>query len=65
MGNAICGGVMSFSQFKKGMKKYGDYFGMMSYVMPDNKYKKYILFLKQNKQKEASKLFNKYARSQI
>ena len=53
MSGAICGGVMSQTQMKKGMKKYGAYFGMMSFVMPDKQYNKYISYKKQGKDKEA------------
>lgn len=62
---AICGGVMSWSDMKKGMKKYGAYFGMMSFVMPDKQYKRYFAYRKQGKEKEARRLFDKYAISQI
>jgi len=63
--NSICGGVMSETQMMKGMKKYGAYFGMMSFVMPDKWYDKWIAYKKQKKEKEAKKLFDKYAISQI
>jgi hypothetical protein len=65
MSGAICGGVMSNSQMKRGMKKYGAYFGMMSFVMADKHYKKFIALKKQNKDKEATKIFDRYAISQI
>jgi len=65
MGSSICGGVMSMSQMKKGMKKHGAYFGMMSFVMPDKWYKKWVILVKQRKDKEAKKLFYQYAVSQI
>jgi len=63
--SSICGGVMSQTQMKKGMKKYGAYFGMMSFVMPDKWYKKWVAYKKQKKEKEAKKLFDKYAMSMI
>jgi len=53
------------SQMKKGMKKHGAYFGMMSFVMPDKWYKKWVILVKQRKDKEAKKLFYQYAVSQI
>ena len=62
---AICGGVMSFSMMNKGMKKYGAYFGMMSFVMADKHYKRWIKYKKQGKKKEANKIFDRYALSQI
>ena len=64
MGSAICGGILSESQLKRGMKK-DVYFGMMAMVMPDKQYKQYYALKKQGKDKEASKLFKKYAVSQI
>ena len=64
MGSAICGGIMSESQMRKGMKK-DVYFGMMAMVLPDKQYKEYYTLKKEGKDKEATKLFNKYAVSQI
>ena len=64
MGSAICGGIISQTQLKIGMKK-DVYFGMMAMVMPDKQYKQYFALKKQGKDKEATKLFNKYAVSQI
>uniref|UniRef100_A0A6M3K0P2 Uncharacterized protein n=1 Tax=viral metagenome TaxID=1070528 RepID=A0A6M3K0P2_9ZZZZ len=63
--NAICGGVISLSMLKKGMKKYGIWFGMMSFVMPDKYYKKFITYKKAGNEKMAQKLFDRYAVSQI
>ena len=65
MGSAMCGGVMSISQHKRGMRKYGVYFGMMSFLLPDDKYKEYVRLMKDDKKKEAKKVFDKYAMSQI
>ncbi len=65
MGSAICGGIMSQSQMIKGMKKHGACFGMMAMVMPDKQYKQYFALKKEGKDKEATKLFNKYAISNI
>ena len=65
MGSAICGGIMSNSMMMKGMKKYGAYFGMMSFTLPDVQYKKWIKYKQQNKDKKAKKIFDKYAISQI
>jgi len=64
MTGAICGGVISETMLKRGMKK-DVYFGMMSFVMPDKQYKKFIVYRNQHKGKEAKKLFNRYAISQI
>ena len=58
---AICGGVISLSMAKKDTE--GAY--LMAFVLPDKQYVRYIALKKQNKEKEAHKLFEKYARSQI
>lgn len=62
--SAICGGVISMSMHKKNMKKdiWAD---AMAFVMPDKQYAKFITYKKAGKKKEASKLFDKYAISQI
>lgn len=62
--SAICGGVISFSQHMKNMKKdiWAD---TMSFVMADKHYKKFIALKKQNKDKEANRIFDRYAISQI
>ena len=65
MGSAICGGVMSFSEMIKGMKKYGAYFGMMSFVMPDKQYARWLKYEKSGNKKMAKKVFDRYAMSQI
>jgi hypothetical protein len=59
--SAICGGVLSVSMMKTGMKKHGAYYGMMSYTLPDKQYKKWCEFEKQGKKKEADKIFERYA----
>lgn len=64
-GGAICGGVMSFSQMDKGMKKYGAFFGMMSFVMKDYHYHRYVKAIKKGDKKKAKEIFDKYAISQI
>jgi len=64
-GGAICGGVMSESMMKRGMKKQGAYFGMMAFVMQDNQYVRYIKYKKQGNGKMAKKVFDRYAISQI
>ena len=63
--SAICGGVISESQHKKLQKRFGIWADLMSYIMPDKHYKKYITLKKSGKEKEATKLFEKYAISQI
>ena len=62
---AVCGGVISLSRQIKAMKKYGIFINAMSFVMDDKHYKKYCDLKAKNKHKEAKKLFDKYARSQI
>ena len=62
---AICGGIISESIHQQNVKKYGIEYDLMSFIMPDNKYRKYITLYKQNKRKEAQELFKKYAQSQI
>ena len=63
--SAICGGIMSLSTMKRGMKKYGAYFRMMSFVMVDKQYKRYISYKKSGNDKMAKKLFDRYAISLI
>ena len=64
MSGAICGGVISFSMHKANMKKdiWAD---AMAFIMPDRQYNKFIILKKQNKEKEARKIFERYAISQI
>ncbi len=64
-GGAVCGGIISQTQWEKDSKRFGIWANMMAYILPDKQYKKYILFKKQNKDKEATKIFEKYAISQI
>jgi len=64
MSGAICGGIISSSTLKKAMKK-DVYACMMAFVMPDKQYNKFIGYKKQGKEKEAKKLFDRYAISQI
>jgi hypothetical protein len=63
--SSLCGGVISESILKKDMKKYGVWADMMAWVMPDKQYDKYIALEKQGKDKQATKIFKKFARSQI
>ena len=62
--SSICGGVISFSMHRKNMKK-NIWADTMAFIMPDKQYDKFIAFKKQNKEKEAKKLFDRYAISQI
>lgn len=63
--SSICGGVISESQNKKDMEEFGVWANAMAYVMPDEHYKKYIEYKENGQDKEARRLFEKYARSQI
>lgn len=65
MSSAICGGVISYTMHKKNIKKFGGYSDTMSYILPDKHYKRLIDYKKQGREKEADKIFNKYAISQI
>ena len=64
-GGAICGGVISLSMNIKNMKKYGIWADTMAYILPDDKYKRYVSLLKAGKRKEASLIFDRFAHSQI
>ena len=63
--SSICGGVISQTMERKAMKKYGIWATAMSYVLPDEQYKKYIALIKARKDKEANKMFERYAHSAI
>jgi len=56
---------MSFSMMKRGMKKYGAYYGMMSFVMRDTQYKRWVKYKKQGNEKMAKKVFDRWGISQI
>lgn len=64
-GGAICGGVISFSMHKENIKKHGVWVDTMAFIMADKYHKKFITYKKQGKDKEANKIFNRYAISQI
>ena len=49
----------------KKMKDFGVWADTMSWVMPDDKYEQYVALQKEGKDKEATKIFEAYARSQI
>jgi TnpA family transposase len=63
--SSICGGVMSFSMNKRGMKKYGVWWGLMAYLLPDKQYARYIKYKKSGNDKMAKRVFDRYAISQI
>jgi len=64
MSGAICGGVISESMMMKAIKK-NPYSCLMSFVLPDDKYKLYIKYNKEGNRKKAKEIFDKYAVSQI
>ena len=57
---AICGGVVNKSLFDSDPLAY-----MMAWYMEDDKFAEYRVLKKTGKDKEATKMFNKYARSAI
>ena len=59
-GGSICGGVVSKSLFDSNPWAY-----MMAYYMEDKKFAEYKKLKIDGKDKEATKLFEKYARSAI
>ena len=61
----MCGGVISQTMDRKLTRKHGVYATMMCYILPDDKYKEYVKLKKSKNDKEASKIFNKYAHSII
>ena len=61
MGSAICGGVISMS---KALADTGGAY-LMAFVLPDKQYEKYVALKRQKKDKEAKRIFDNYAISQI
>ena len=47
------------------MKKFGVYFGMMSFVMTDKQYRRWLKYKREGKEKLAKKVFDRWAVSQI
>ena len=62
---SLCGGVISNSMSIKRMKHYGVWADMMVYILPDDKIEKYIAYKKLGKEKQATKIFERYAYSPI
>jgi hypothetical protein len=65
MSSAICGGVISETMHQKNVKRWGVWADTMAYIMPDVRFEKYLALKKAGKDKEATKIFERYARSQI
>jgi len=64
-GGAICGGIIKESVWDKAVKE-GNFYGlMMCFIMPDDKYELYWKLKEEGKDKEATKIFKKYAWSVI
>jgi len=63
--SSICGGVMSFSQNKKLMKKEGVWAGLMAYLLPNKQYARWLKYKRAGNDKMAKKVFDRYAISQI
>ena len=59
-GSAICGGVVKQSVFEKEPMGY-----MMAWIMPDEHFEEYKKLKEAKKDKEAEKVFEKYAWSAI
>lgn len=59
-GGAICGGVINQSLFDSDPWAY-----MMAWILPDKQFEKYKKLKEANKDKEAEKVFEKYAWSAI
>ena len=57
---SICGGVVSESLFNSNPWAY-----MMGYSLPDKQFKKYVAYKKAGKDKEATKIFERYAHDHI
>ena len=57
---SMCGGVMSKTAFFEDVEAH-----MMAYYMEDDKFEEYKKLKTEDKSKEASKLFDKHARSFI
>ena len=62
---SICGGVLSQSMHEKNMRKHGIWADMMSFILPDKQYKKYVVYKEKGKDKEAERIFDKFAISLI
>lgn len=63
---SICGGIIKESEFNRIAKNPQSLYSiMMAFVMPDKQYKKYYKLKDDGKDKEATKLFEKYAWSII
>jgi hypothetical protein len=59
-GGAMCGGIISKTQMFSDVERF-----MMAYYMEDEKFEEYKKLKEEGKNKEATKLFEKYGRSII
>ena len=63
---SICGGgVISVSMLHDNIEEGGVWANEMAFVLPDEQYEKYIALKKAGEHKEAKKIFDKFAISQI
>jgi len=60
----ICGGVISFSEFKRLVDK-DPWACMMEIILPDDKYDIWLQLMKEKRYKEADAIVRRYGRSQI
>jgi hypothetical protein len=60
----ICGGVISFSEFKRLVEKDA-WACMMEIILPDDKYNKWLQLMKEKRYKEADRIVRRYGRNQI
>lgn len=64
-GGAMCGGLISASMNRENMKKYGIWADVMAFVLPDVQYEEYLVLKRAGKNKEAKKIIDRFAVSQI
>ncbi len=62
---SLCGGVISQEMHEKNIKKHGIWADMMSFILPNKQYKRYLNYKKKGKDKEAKQVFDKFAISLI
>ena len=60
---SICGGIITESEFQKRLKDNEVEGVIMAFILPDDKYKTYWKLKDNGKDREATKIFDKFARS--
>lgn len=63
--SSICGGVISFSEWKRQIREHGVEAASMAFLMKDEPFKDYVAAKKARDDKKAQEIFNKHAISQI